>query len=187
MIKSHHSVLFLSGLLLSLPLTCSYADTTEKYPKVGDKAPEFTAMATSRNRVKQIKLSDYRGKKVILYFYPKDNFPFCTKQAKSLKEQHKKLKNLGYVVLGVSKNSIKTHQKFIKKHALPFLLISDKKGELHRKYSTWSKKIILFGYTKRVTFIIDEEGNIQEVITRVKHATHADQIIAHHHTQNTSQ
>lgn len=146
---------------------------------MGEKAPDFTALATSENQAKEVKLSDYRGKKVILYFYPKDNTPFCTQQAQSLQAKYSELTTRGYVVLGVSKDSIEDHQQFIKQHGLSFLLISDKKGELHEKYGTWCKKYLIFGYTERVTFIIDEEGIIKEVITDIEYKKHAEQIIAH--------
>ncbi|WP_422359044.1 thioredoxin-dependent thiol peroxidase [Reichenbachiella sp.] len=145
--------------------------------QVGDKAPEFEAKIQDGSR---IKLSDYLGKKVVLYFYPKDNTPGCTAQSCDLRDNHELLKKQGYIVLGVSTDTEKSHVKFINKFDLPFNLISDPEKEVHNLYGTWAlKKLYGREYmgTVRTTFIINEDGLIEEVIGKVKTKTHTEQII----------
>ena len=144
---------------------------------VGDKAPLFS---TPDQNGDLIKLEDLKGKKVILYFYPKDNTPGCTKQACNLRDNYDSLLEQGYIVLGVSADSEAAHQKFIAKFELPFPLLADTEKELIEAYGVWQEKN---NYGKkymgivRTTFVIDEEGAISEIIKKVKTADHTNQII----------
>lgn len=145
--------------------------------QVGDKAPAFEAKIQDGST---IKLSDYLGKKVVIYFYPKDNTPGCTAQSCNLRDNYEILQNQGYVVLGVSTDSEKSHVKFIEKFDLPFDLISDPDKEVHDLYGTWDlKKLYGREYmgTVRTTFVIDEKGIIEEIIGKVKTKAHTEQII----------
>lgn len=144
---------------------------------VGDMAPDFTS--TDQNG-RQIKLSDFRGKKVVMYFYPKDNTPGCTAESCNLRDNHERLQKQGYVVLGVSKDSEKSHQKFINKYELPFALISDVDQSVHAAYGTWALKKFMgkeYMGTLRTTFVIDEKGRIKKIIEKVKTKDHATQIL----------
>lgn len=144
---------------------------------VGDKAPNFEAKIQDGST---IKLSDYLGKKVVLYFYPKDNTPGCTAQSCNLRDNYKALLEQGYVVLGISQDSEKSHIKFIEKFELPFDLISDPDHTVHNLYGTWAlKKLYGREYmgTVRTTFVIDEKGIVQEVISKVKTKEHTQQIL----------
>ncbi len=145
--------------------------------KPGDTAPDFTAKDQNGNTVR---LSDYRGKKVVLYFYPKDNTPGCTAEACNLRDNYDALQKAGYVVIGVSKDSEKSHQNFIKKYDLPFTLIADTDLQVHEKYGTWVEKSMYgrkYMGTARTTFIIDENGKIEEIIEKVKTKDHTAQIL----------
>ena len=145
--------------------------------KVNDKAPDFE---TINQNGEKVKLSNFLGKKVILYFYPKDSTPTCTTQACNLRDNYIDLKNAGYEVLGVSIDSQKMHQKFIAKYELPFDLLVDESKEIVEKYGVWKMKK-LYGReymgTARTTFIIDENGIIEEVIEKVESAKHSIQIL----------
>ena len=145
--------------------------------QVGDVAPEFTSKDQDG---KEIKLSDYKGKKVVLYFYPQDNTPTCTKEACNLRDNYDVLLEKGYVVLGVSPDDAKSHLKFIKKHQLPFPLLVDTEREIVDAYGVWGEKTT-FGRTYmgilRTTFVIDEKGIISEIISKVDSANHTDQIL----------
>lgn len=144
---------------------------------IGDKAPDFKGKDQNGNTVK---LSDYRGKKVILYFYPKDNTSGCTAQACNLRDNHTDLQQQGYEVIGVSTDSEKSHQNFIAKHELPFTLIADTEKEIVQQYGVWQEKSMYgrkYMGTMRYTFVIDEEGNIEDIITNVKTKEHSAQII----------
>ncbi|UZR93977.1 thioredoxin-dependent thiol peroxidase [Chondrinema litorale] len=146
--------------------------------EIGQKAPEFEAKDQDGNT---IKLSDYKGEKVVLYFYPKDNTPGCTAQACNLRDNYDALIKQGYQVIGVSSDSEKSHKKFIEKHELPFPLIADTEKEVHNLYGTWGEKNMYgrkYMGTFRTTFVIDEEGNISEIIKKVKTKEHTDQILA---------
>ena len=145
--------------------------------KSGDTAPEFSA--TIQNG-QTINLKDYRGKKVVLYFYPKDNTPGCTTQACNLRDNYTLLKKQGYEVIGISQDSEKLHQKFIEKQSLPFDLISDVDHKVHNLYGTWDLKKFMgkeYMGTLRTTFLIDEKGIISDVIEKVKTADHTSQIL----------
>lgn len=144
---------------------------------VGDMAPDFTSSDQDGN---PIKLADFKGKKLVMYFYPKDNTPGCTAESCNLRDNYELLQKKGYVVLGVSKDSEKSHQKFIKKYALPFSLISDVDKSVHDAYGTWALKKFMgkeYMGTLRTTFVIDEEGKITEIIEKVKTKTHTAQIL----------
>ena len=145
--------------------------------KVGDKAPNFKSV---NQKGEDIELKNYLGKKVILYFYPRDNTPGCTAQACNLRDNYKQLQENGYIVLGVSSDSVKSHDKFIKKHDLPFDLIADEDKSIHKLYGTWIEKKMygkVYMGTARRTFIIDENGMIKEIIEKVKTKEHTQQII----------
>lgn len=145
--------------------------------EVGQKAPDFESKDQDGNTVK---LSDYRGKKVVLYFYPKDNTPGCTAQACDLRDNYEALQKAGYEVIGISSDSGKSHQKFIQKFDLPFTLLADEDKSVHEKFGTWVEKSMYgktYMGTARTTFIIDENGIIAEIIDKVKTKEHTNQII----------
>jgi peroxiredoxin Q/BCP len=143
----------------------------------GDKAPDFTAKDQDGNFVK---LSDFRGKKVVLYFYPKDMTPGCTAEACDLRDNYRVLQKQGYEVLGISTDDEKMHRKFIEKEKLPFRLLADTDKSVHEKYGTWIEKSMYgrkYMGTARITFIIDENGIIREVISKVDTKNHTAQIL----------
>jgi len=130
----------------------------------------------------EIKLNDFAGKKIVLYFYPKDNTPGCTAQACSLRDNYSELKNAGYEVIGVSTDSTASHQKFISKQNLPFMLIADTDKKLSEAFGTWGEKSMygkLYMGTFRTTYIIDETGIITRIILpkEINTKTHAQQIL----------
>lgn len=143
---------------------------------IGDKAPAFTC---NNQAGEQISLSDFQGKKVILYFYPKDSTPGCTAQACNLRDHFEELSTQNYIVLGVSSCSAKRHQNFIDKNNLPFDLLLDEEQALQNNYGVWQlKKTFGKEYmgTVRTTFVIDEEGTIEQIINKVKTKEHWQQI-----------
>lgn len=143
----------------------------------GQQAPDFTGKDQDGN---PISLSDFKGKKVVLYFYPKDQTPGCTAQACNLRDNYEELQKRGYVILGVSSDSPESHQKFIEKQQLPFSLLADEDKSIHEKYDVWKEKNMYgrkYMGTVRTTFIIDEEGKIEEVISKVKTKEHTSQIL----------
>jgi peroxiredoxin Q/BCP len=145
--------------------------------KVGSKAPDFKIPDQDGNIVK---LSDFKGKKIVLYFYPKDQTPGCTAQSCNLRDNYKLLQKKGYEVIGVSTDSEKSHRNFIAKQNLPFTLLADVDKTLHEKYGTWAEKSMYgrtYMGTLRTTFIIDEAGKIEEIIEKVKTKTHTEQIL----------
>jgi peroxiredoxin Q/BCP len=145
--------------------------------KIGDKAPEFTGIDHNGN---EISLNKFKGKKLVLYFYPKDNTPGCTAEACDLRDNYQRFIAEGYEVVGVSKDSTKSHQKFIDKHELPFPLISDESKEIQKMYDAWGKKKMMgreYEGTLRKTFVIDEEGTIMDIIEKVKTKEHSSQIL----------
>lgn len=146
--------------------------------EIGQMAPDFTA---PNQNGEMISLSDYRGKKVVLYFYPKDSTPGCTAQACNLRDNIDALTGQGFVVLGISTDSPKRHQNFIAKNELPFTLIADEDHSVHDLYGTWQLKKFMgkeYMGTVRTTFIIDEEGKIADIISKVKTKEHAEQILS---------
>ncbi|BDX02752.1 MAG: thioredoxin-dependent thiol peroxidase [Marinomonas sp.] len=145
--------------------------------KIGQTAPDFTAKDQNGDT---ITLAQFKGKKVALYFYPRDNTPGCTAQACDLRDNYQALLEQGFVVVGVSTDTEKKHQNFIAKYELPFPLIADTEKEVHELYGTWQLKKFMgresMG-TVRTTFIIDEEGVISDIIGKVKTKAHAEQIL----------
>ncbi len=146
--------------------------------KVGDKAPAFSTTDQDGNA---IKLSSFKGKKVVLYFYPKDLTSTCTVQACNLRDHYKNLLKKGYIVLGVSPDSSQSHQKFIAKHELPFPLLVDTEHKIAETFGVWGEKK-MYGRTyqgiHRTTFIIDEKGKIERIIDKPKSSVHAQEILA---------
>lgn len=145
--------------------------------QAGDQAPDFESIDQDGN---PIKLSDFKGKKIVLYFYPKDNTPGCTAESCDLRDNYERLQSQGYVVLGISSDSAKSHKKFIEKYELPFPLIADEDKSVHEKFGTWVEKSMYgrtYMGTARTTFLIDEEGKISEVISKVKTKAHTEQIL----------
>ena len=146
--------------------------------QVGTKAPEFTLPDKNGNMVS---LSDFLGKKVVLYFYPKDNTPGCTRQACAFALRNKEIENKNAVVIGISKDSVNSHLNFASKYNLPFVLLSDTELSAIQAYGVWLEKK-LYGKVSmgivRTTYIIDEHGNVQTVMPKVKPDTNADEIFA---------
>jgi thioredoxin-dependent peroxiredoxin len=145
--------------------------------KAGDKAPDFKV---NDQEGREIRLSDFKGKKVVLYFYPKDMTPGCTAQACSLRDNYNYLMKSGYEVLGVSTDTEKLHRKFIEKEKLPFRLLADTDKVIHGLYGTWGEKSMYgrtYMGTLRKTFIINEKGIIEEIIEKVDTKNHAGQIL----------
>ena len=145
--------------------------------KEGDKAPDFSV---NDQDGKKVSLSDFSGKKVVLFFYPKDNTPGCTAEACNLRDNYDALRTAGYEILGVSSDNEKSHQKFIEKQNLPFTLLADTEKDIHEKYGTWVEKSMYgrkYMGTARVTFLIDEKGTIEKIIEKVKTKEHTSQIL----------
>lgn len=146
---------------------------------IGDKAPEILGI---NEKGEEIRLSDYKGEKIVLYFYPKDNTSGCTTEACNLRDHYEELQQAGYAVIGASVDGEKSHQKFIEKHALPFPLIADTDKKLVEQFGVWGEKSMYgrkYMGTFRTTFIIDEEGFIERIITskEIKTKEHAAQIL----------
>ena len=145
--------------------------------KEGDKAPDFTAKNQDGETVK---LKDLQGKRVVLYFYPKDDTPGCTKEACSFRDADDIFAEKGIKVLGVSIDDEKSHQKFISKYQLPFDLLADTDKEIVEKYGVWGEKSMYgrkYMGTLRKTFLIDEQGKIVKIFDKVKVAEHADEVL----------
>lgn len=146
--------------------------------KEGDNAPEFTGL---NQDAKEIKLSDFRGKKVILYFYPKDNTPGCTAESCNLNENYDDFRKKNIEVIGVSPDKISSHQKFIAKYNLTFNLIADTEKEILEAYGAWGEKK-LYGKTYmgvlRTTFVVSEKGIIEKIFSKVKTKDHTNQILS---------
>ena len=145
--------------------------------QIGDKAPAFEGKDQNENT---IKLSDFKGKKLVLYFYPKDNTPGCTAQACDLRDNYEALMKAGYAVVGISTDSSKSHTNFIKKFELPFPLIADEDRTIHEQFGTWVEKQMYgrkYMGTARTTFVINEDGVIEDIIEKVKTKEHASQIL----------
>jgi peroxiredoxin Q/BCP len=145
--------------------------------KAGDKAPDFK-VNDENGKVRSLK--DFKGKKLVLFFYPKDNTSGCTKEACNLRDNYTRLKKAGFEVVGVSTDSEKSHQGFIEKHDLPFTLLADTDKELVAAYDVWGDKVLYGKKYKgvfRTTFVINEKGVIEEVISDVDTEEHAAQIL----------
>ena len=144
---------------------------------VGDFAPEFALEDINGNIVR---LSDFKGKRVVVYFYPKDNTPGCTRQACAFAGAYAEFKKRGIEVIGISRDSIESHVRFAEKHSLPFVLLSDPELEAIKAYGVWQEKKLYgkvsFGVV-RTTFIVDEEGRIEKIMPKVKPDTNAAEIL----------
>jgi len=145
--------------------------------KEGDKAPDFKG---ENEEGKLVSLKDFEGKKLVIYFYPKDDTPGCTLESCNLRDNYTELKNKGYEVIGISADSVEKHQKFIKKYKLPFSLIADADRKIIKAYDVWGAKRIFgipFKGIVRTTFVIDEKGIISKIIKDVNTLNHTNQII----------
>ena len=145
--------------------------------KVGQKAPDFTVM---NDKGEKVKLSDYKGKKIVLYFYPKDDTPGCTKEACAFRDGISKIKAKGAVVLGVSPDSVESHKKFRDKFELNFPLLADTDKKVVETYGTWKEKSMYgrkYMGVERTTFIIDEQGKISHIFPKVKVGEHYDEVL----------
>ncbi|MFA5972937.1 MAG: thioredoxin-dependent thiol peroxidase [Lentimicrobiaceae bacterium] len=145
--------------------------------KPGDAAPHFAASDQHGN---EISLESLKGKKVVLYFYPKDDTPGCTAEACDLRDNHSALMNKGYVVIGVSPDPLKSHEKFTTKYELPFSLLPDTDKKIILDYGVWGPKKFMgksYNGVFRTTFVIDEKGIIEKVFTKVDTKNHTNQIL----------
>lgn len=145
--------------------------------EIGNNAHSFVGKDQNG---KTIQLSDFAGKKLVLYFYPKDDTPGCTKQACNLRDNYDALIKQGYAVVGISADDEKAHLKFIEKYSLPFPLIADIDKSIHAQFGTWIEKSMYgrkYMGTARTTFVIDEKGIIEDIISKVKTETHVEQIL----------
>lgn len=145
--------------------------------KVGDKIPDVLGIDASGN---EVKASDFAGKRLAIYFYPKDNTPGCTAEACSLRDGYSALQQAGYEVIGVSKDSQQSHQKFAAKHELPFRLIADTDTSLNQAFGVWQKKKMAgreYMGTVRTTFLVAADGTVTDIITKVDTKNSASQIL----------
>jgi peroxiredoxin Q/BCP len=146
--------------------------------KIGDRAPDFSGVDQNG---KPLRLADFKGSKVVLYFYPKDMTPGCTVEACAFRDGFRAIKKKGAVVLGVSKDGAASHKKFIEKYELPFSLLADESGAIVKAYGAWGEKSM---YGKkymgilRITYVIGADGRVAAVFPKVKPATHADEVLA---------
>ena len=146
--------------------------------QIGDAAPDFAA---PNQRGETVKLSNFQGKKVVLYFYPKDDTPGCTAQACNLRDNHAELQRVGYKIIGISGDGVRSHDKFASKYELPFTLVADEDKSINEAYGVWREKSMYgrtYWGTARTTFVIDENGKIAGVIEKVKTKDHTAQILA---------
>jgi len=146
--------------------------------KVGDQAPAFTVATSGGGK---ISLADYLGKNVILYFYPKDDTPGCTKEACAFRDGFADFKKRGAVILGVSTDPVKAHDKFVEKFNLPFLLLADEDKKIVEAYGVWGEKTFMgrkYLGTNRVTFLIGPDGKIKNIWPQVKPEEHAAEVLA---------
>ncbi len=146
--------------------------------KEGDKAPAFSVMTDEGQKVS---LSDFTGKNVILYFYPKDDTPGCTKEACAFRDDFAAFKKRGAVILGVSTDSVKSHAKFVTKFKLPFTLLADEEKKIVEAYGVWGEKSFMgrkYMGTHRVTFLIGPDGNIKKIWPLVKPEEHSAEVLA---------
>jgi thioredoxin-dependent peroxiredoxin len=146
--------------------------------KEGDKAPEFSANINGGGK---ISLADFKGKNVILYFYPKDDTPGCTKEACAFRDHFAEFKKRGAIVLGVSSDSVKSHDKFVEKFKLPFMLLADEDKKIVEAYGVWGEKSFMgrkYLGTHRVTFLIGPDSRIKKIWSQVKPDEHAEEVLA---------
>jgi thioredoxin-dependent peroxiredoxin len=154
------------------------ANVPELKLKEGDPAPDFTA---ATNRSARVSLSDFKGKNLILYFYPKDNTPGCTKEACAFRDEFAAFRKSGAVILGVSTDSEKSHKKFAEKYQLPFELLADPDKQIVNAYGVWGEKMFLgvkYHGIHRVTFLIGPDGKIKKIWPKVKPAEHAAEVLS---------
>ncbi|MFZ9661204.1 MAG: thioredoxin-dependent thiol peroxidase [Chitinophagaceae bacterium] len=147
-------------------------------PEIGQKAPSFTGKDQNG---KKVSLSEFIGKKTVLYFYPQDDTPGCTQQACNLRDNYALLQKNGFAILGVSPDDVTDHEKFVDKYDLPFTLLADPKMTIIQKYGVWGEKNLYgnkFMGVLRTTFVIDEQGKIIHVFKKPKTKAHAEEIIA---------
>jgi peroxiredoxin Q/BCP len=147
--------------------------------EISQKAPDFTLPDQDG---KAVRLSDFLGKKVVLYFYPKDNTPGCSRQACAFAGAYEGFRSKDVVVIGISKDSVASHQKFAQKYNLPFILLSDPDRQAIEAYGVWQEKKLYGKVTMgvvRTTFIIDQHGNIEKIMPKVKPDTNAGEILAY--------
>lgn len=145
--------------------------------KTGDKAPDFSLIS---DKGEKVSLKDFRGKKVILYFYPKDDTSGCTKEACSFRDNIRIFEKKNAVIIGVSKDNTASHQKFKKKYDLPFTLLSDENLDMIKSYDVWKEKSMYgkkYMGIERTTYIIDDKGKIQEIFNKVKVDGHTEEIL----------
>lgn len=146
--------------------------------KAGDVAPEFTVMTSGGGK---LSLADYRGKNVILYFYPRDDTPGCTREACAFRDHHADFKKRGAVVLGVSPDPVKSHDRFVEKFKLPFTLLADEEKKIVTAYGVWGEKSFMgrkYQGVYRVTFLIGTDGRIKKIWPAVKPEEHAQEVLA---------
>jgi peroxiredoxin Q/BCP len=147
--------------------------------KEGSKAPDFKVLASNGETVS---LKNFKGKRVVLYFYPKDDTPGCTVEACAFRDAHKKIEKTGAVILGVSPDSIKKHEKFIQKYELPFLLLADEDKAICKAYGVWVKKSMYgreYMGVQRATFIISDSGKIEKVYPKVSPKEHDAEVLGY--------
>ena len=164
-------------MIIDLILTKLMSNLTETNLKVGDPAPSFSGTDENGSAVQ---ISDFQGKKLVLFFYPKDNTPGCTKEVCNLRDSYETLIESGYVLLGVSADSQKKHQNFIKKFDLPFHLLSDPDHQVIQAFGVWGRKKFMgreYDGILRTTFVINEIGVIERIIKKVKTGSHSQQIL----------
>lgn len=146
--------------------------------KIGDSAPNFKALDNAGNTVK---LSDFKGKKLVVFFYPKASTPGCTVEACNLRDNYKRFQSLGYEIVGVSADTAKKQQNFIDKHELPFPLLADVDKEVINAFGVWGPKKFMgreYDGIHRTTFVIDENGKITAIILKVKTKAHTEQLLS---------
>ena len=166
----------LSLLLVGLPLFAMIGSFAQAKLKVGDKAPDFSAKDQDG---KTITLKKFLGKRIVLYFYPKDDTPGCTAQACNLRDNYSQLLKEGYVVLGVSSDDEASHKAFQEKYSLPFSLVADTDKSINQAYGVWvekEKEGVKYMGTARTTFVINEKGIIERIIDKVETEQHTQQI-----------